>query len=127
PPQPVTATNTRYNAAFLQQTFSPSRYVTLKAGVRWEEQKLSGDPRTTASDPSTHHAFTGNWAPRLGFTIDPSGKSRTKIYGSYGLFFEKIPLDLAIRSLSTEGQYIGLRFSQPILTAANYLGGGAFT
>jgi len=124
PSPPNIDTNTRYHAAFLQQTFSPTRYLTLKAGVRWEQQMLQGDPRTTGGNPSTHHSFTGNWAPRLGFTIDPSGRNRTKIYGSYGLFFEKIPLDLAVRSLSAEGEYLGLRFSQPVLTADNYLGGG---
>src|SRR6185436_6994183 len=78
-------------------------------------------------NPDSHHTFTGNWAPRLGFTIDPSGKGRSKIYGSYGLYFEKIPLDLAVRSLSIEGSYLGLRFSQPVLTAANYVGGGALS
>jgi len=124
PSPPITVTNTHYHAAFLQQTFSTTRYFTLKGGVRWEQQNLIGDPRTTGNNPSTHHAFTGNWAPRVGFTVDPTGQNRIKIYGNYSLFFEKIPLDLAVRSLSTEGSYLGLRFSQPVLTPENYIGGG---
>jgi hypothetical protein len=124
PSPPITKTNSRYHAAFAQQNFSPGRRLTLKAGIRWEQQELLGDPRTTGNDPSSHHTFTGNWAPRLGFTIDPDGRNRSKIYGSFGLFFEKIPLDLAVRNLSVESSYLGLRFSQPMLTAGNYLGGG---
>jgi len=127
PSPPDTRTNTKYNAAFLQQTWSPWKYFTLKAGARWEEQQLQGDPATTGNSPDSHHVFAGNWAPRVGFTIDPTGKNRTKLYANYGLFFEKIPLDLAIRSLSIEGEYLGLRFSQPVLNAANYVGGGALS
>lgn len=127
PNPPTTVTDARYHAAFLQNNFSPTRYFTLKAGVRWEQQELHGDPRTSGSDPNAHHTFTGNWAPRIGFVIDPTGRSRSKIYGNYGLFFEKIPLDLAVRSLSVEGSYLGLRFSQPVLTAANYVGGGGLS
>ncbi len=125
PNPPTTKTDTRYQAAFVQQSFSPIRHVTVKGGVRWEQQELRGDPRTVGGDvANSHHTFAGNWAPRIGFTIDPGGKSRSKIYGSYGLFFEKVPLDLAVRSLSIEGSYIGLRFRQPVLTQDNYTGSG---
>jgi hypothetical protein len=126
PNPPLTNTNTRYNAVFAQQTWSPSKYLTLKAGGRWEQQTLRGDP-TNAGGVDTHYTFTGNWAPRVGFMIDPWGKNKTKLFGSYSLYFEKIPLDLAIRALSPSAEYIGLTFSAPVLTPGNYLGGGALS
>lgn len=39
---------------------------------------------------------------RLFITRDPDGDGRNKIYAFYGKYFEKVPLDLAVRSLSTE-------------------------
>ena len=41
-------------------------------------------------------------APRLSISWDPNGDGKNKIYAFYGKYFEKVPLDLAVRSLSTE-------------------------
>jgi hypothetical protein len=126
PAPPNTNVATRYNAAFLQQTWTPSRFITLKGGARWEQQTLRGDPTNTFG-ANTHYTFTGNWAPRVGFMIDPSGKNKTKLFGSYSLYFEKIPLDVAIRAMSAQGEYLGLMFNSPVLTADNYIGGGSLS
>ncbi|HWR52797.1 MAG TPA: TonB-dependent receptor, partial [Bryobacteraceae bacterium] len=94
---PVVGTNTKYNAAFVQDAWQINRYLTAKLGVRWEQQKLSG----TVNE----YTFAGNWAPRLGFIIDPTGSRKTKIFANWGRFFEKIPQDLALRSMSEESDY----------------------
>jgi len=121
---PNLTAHSRYQSGFLETTLSPSRYFTLKLGGRWEQQQLRGDPVATSLNPNRNYTFTGNWAPRLGFTIDPTGNSHSKIYFNYGYVYEKVPLQLALRSLSGAGSYLGMRFSQPAPTAANYLGGG---
>jgi hypothetical protein len=55
--------------------------------------------------------LTGAWAPRLGATVDPFGKGRTKLYYNFSRFFEYIPLDLAERSLSAETDFRNGRFA----------------
>jgi hypothetical protein len=45
-----------------------------------------------------------DYAPRLGFIFDPTGQHRMKLFGSYGQFYEEIPMDLVIRSFSYERQ-----------------------
>jgi hypothetical protein len=161
PNPPITKTDARYHSFFLQDAWSPSRYFNVKAGVRWEQQQLRGDPNSLdinsivldelpanlrtreALIRAQRYTFTGNWAPRIGFTIDPKGQGKTKIFANYGVVFEKIPLDLAIRSLSVESSYIGMRFRPdpgsvtinrmtgqatitrpPVLDQAHYIRGG---
>ena len=45
-----------------------------------------------------------NIMPRIGLIYDFTGRGLSKVYGSYGRFYEYIPLDLADRSLSAEQQ-----------------------
>src|SRR5262249_13536162 len=44
-----------------------------------------------------------NWAPRVGAIYDFTRKGRSKIYVSYGWFYESIPLDINDRQFSGEG------------------------
>lgn len=92
-----------YHSAFAEDAWQVNRYVTFKLGLRWEEQRMNGN--------LNNYTFTGNWAPRLGFIIDPTGSRKTKIYGSWGRFFEKVPQDLAIRSMSMESSYLNGYFT----------------
>ena len=97
------ATNTKYAAVYLQDAWQLSRYITLKLGLRWEQQRIIGEDRA--------YSFPGNWAPRAGIIVDPWGNRKTKMFFNFGRFFEKIPQDLAVRSLSDESRYIGPRFA----------------
>ncbi len=45
-----------------------------------------------------------DWAPRLGVVWDPGNDHKTRVFGSYGRFYEEIPMDLVIRSFSYERQ-----------------------
>jgi hypothetical protein len=91
------------HTAFLQDAWSPSKYVTINAGIRWEQQRVAG---TTAG-----YTFTGNYSPRFGVSVDPWGDRKTKIYANFGRYFEAMPLDIAIRSLSNEKDLTGLSFA----------------
>ncbi len=107
---PRVGTNTKYHAAFVQDAWQINRFVTAKLGVRWEEQKLKGEV--------SRYTFAGNWAPRLGFIIDPTGSRKTKIFANWGRFFERIPQDLAVRSMSQESDYRNIySFGVPQTTA----------
>jgi hypothetical protein len=96
-------TRSNYNAFYLQDTWRVNRFVTVLLGLRNEQERLIGSPLQDGSRLA--YSFTGQWAPRIGVTVDPLGKGKTKVYYNYGRFFEYIPLDLAERSLSAEQDF----------------------
>ncbi|HEV3469904.1 MAG TPA: carboxypeptidase regulatory-like domain-containing protein [Pyrinomonadaceae bacterium] len=137
-------TRSNYHAAYIQDAWRINRYVTALIGLRNEQERLIGSP-FGANNFRNAYSFTGQWAPRIGVTVDPLGQGRTKAYYNYGRFFEFIPLDLAERSLTHETSFIGGRFApefvvvngvrravinqfgtvNPIIDAAHLLNGAA--
>jgi hypothetical protein len=83
---PRRLSNQRYLGLFAQDKLFLSERLTISAGIRYERQELIG----RANDVT----FDDNWAPRLGVVYDPGGAGRMKLFGSYGLFFARIPNDL---------------------------------
>ncbi|HYY43340.1 MAG TPA: TonB-dependent receptor, partial [Pyrinomonadaceae bacterium] len=96
-------TQSNYHAAYIMDTWRFNKYVTALVGIRNEQERIIGNPGATGERIA--YSFTGNWAPRIGVTVDPLGKGKTKAYYNYGRFFEYIPLDLAERSLSAETDF----------------------
>jgi hypothetical protein len=101
---PSFQTYSNYNAAYAQDTWRFNKYITGLLGLRWETETMFG---TVQNGARTHYALTDNWSPRLGVTVDPLGKGKTKAYYNFGRFFEYLPLDLAERSLSSEQDWTG--------------------
>jgi hypothetical protein len=91
---PVFKTQGDYHTLFAQDTWSINKFVSINAGLRWEQQKVSG--------VNSSYTFTDNWSPRVGIAVDPWGNRKTKIYANFGRYSEALPLDIAIRSLSNE-------------------------
>jgi hypothetical protein len=91
---PIFKTTGNYHTLYGQDTWSINKYVTINAGLRWEQQALAG--------VNSKYTFTDNWSPRVGISIDPWGNRKTKIFANFGRYNEAIPLDMAIRSLSNE-------------------------
>ncbi len=83
-----------YHAIYGMDSWSPWKYLTINAGLRWEQQYMQGN--------FAHYTWVGNWSPRIGVTVDPWGDRKTKVYVNFGRYNYAIPLDMAIRSLSTE-------------------------
>jgi hypothetical protein len=136
-------TRSNYHAVYLQDTWRINRFVTVIAGVRQEQERLIGSPDDAGNRLT--YSFTGNWAPRIGVTVDPLGQGKSKAYYNFGRFFEYIPLDLAERSLSAEQSFRNAEFipdfiidgtgnrrvrlnalgsAQPILDAAHFVSCG---
>ena len=84
-------------ALYVQDRWSLDN-VTLNAGVRWDRQRIIDASGVTQID------MKKDYAPRLGVAWDPSGLHKTKVFASYGRFYEQIPMDLVIRSFSYERQ-----------------------
>jgi Carboxypeptidase regulatory-like domain len=102
-------TSSDYHAAYAQDTWRFNRFVTALIGIRNEQERVIGNP--SAAGVRTAYSFTGNWAPRIGVTVDPTGHGKMKAYYNYGRFFEYLPLDLAERSLSAEQDFTSGRFA----------------
>jgi hypothetical protein len=93
----VKSVNTAY---FIQDSIHPIQNLTVDLGLRYENQKMYdfyGDQ------------FLNLWnlGPRLGLVFDPTNDGRSKIFASYGQFFETIPMNLAARYFGGEGIQIG--------------------
>lgn len=84
------------SAYFLQDSIHPIPNLTVDLGVRYENQKMY-DFR------GSQFLNLGNLGPRFGVVFDPSNDGRSKVFASYGQFFETIPLNLAARYFGGEG------------------------
>jgi len=84
--------------------------VTLNAGLRWDRQRIIDASGVTQID------LKKDYAPRLGFTWDPSGSNKAKVFASYGRYYEEIPMDLVIRSFSYERQPRIINYSPTSVT-----------
>ncbi|WP_243295108.1 TonB-dependent receptor [Geothrix mesophila] len=93
---PLIPTSAPWEGYFIQAKYSWNNRLFVKAGFRWEQEDMKGLQQT--------YKFKAQdaMAPRISITWDPEGDGRNKIYAFYGKYFEKVPLDLAVRSLSTE-------------------------
>src|SRR4029077_3720458 len=94
----------KISTVYLQDRWS-MKNLTVNAGVRWDRQQIIDASGVTQID------LKKDYAPRLGFWWDPSAAHRSKLFGSYGRFYEEIPMDLVIRSFSYERQPRIINFS----------------
>jgi outer membrane receptor protein involved in Fe transport len=99
----------KYGSIFVQDSWKVSDRLTINPGLRYEQEKLAG---TIIND----FTLKNNWAARLGATYDITGDSRTKLYGSYGRYYSRVPNDLAARALSADDGTSRADYFDPSLT-----------
>ena len=99
----TTMSSGKYHAAYANDAWSIGTHVTLNAGIRWEQQRLVGN--------TDFHSFVNMWSPRFGIIVDPKGDRKSKIYANFGRYAYVLPLDAAIRSLSTESDFLNPFFA----------------
>ncbi|GAC1625177.1 MAG: hypothetical protein PVS2B2_23380 [Candidatus Acidiferrum sp.] len=99
----VTHSSGLYHAAYLNDSWSMGRHVTLNTGLRWEQQRVNGNQAGAN--------FKNMWEPRVSFIVDPKGDRKSKIYASFGRYAYVLPLDIALRSLSSENDIQNLYFA----------------
>lgn len=95
--QNTVSTNTSYLNWFVQDSWNVTPRLTIKAGIRWERQFLEG-----GGPGHSNITLTNNWAPRVGASWDFMGDGKSKLFAFWGRYYEKIPNDAAVRSLSVE-------------------------
>jgi hypothetical protein len=93
----VTKSTGKYHAAFINDAWEMGKHVTLNVGVRWEQQRLTGN--------HVERTFSNMWSPRVGVVVDPKGDRKSKFYANYGRYAYVLPLDAALRALSNEEDF----------------------
>jgi len=106
---------------YIQDDWSPVKQLTINLGVRWdyETNMLNTDyvtPKAAADTLRLYAAnlvhkldlnryiatgnnrkpFKGAFQPRVGFSYSVDQAARTTIYGGWGLYYDRIPFDVAI-------------------------------
>jgi len=66
-------------SAFVQDKWGVSRRLTLDLGLRYDRDQIGRE---------------NNFAPRFGFAFLPFASERTVVRGGFGLFYDKIPLNI---------------------------------
>jgi hypothetical protein len=94
----VTSPEHKNTTLYLQDKWAILANLTLSAGVRWDRQEIV-DTRGVRQIDLKH-----DWAPRVGIIWDPTFDHRSKVFASFGRFYEELPMDLVIRSFSYERQ-----------------------
>ena len=98
-------TTQRYAAVFVEDEWKIGNSLTIRPGVRYEQERLSG---TLVDDFS----LKNNWAPRLGIIWDPSRIGRSKVFANFGRYYARVPNDLAARALSSDASISADYFDQ---------------
>lgn len=89
------STDQAYYNFFIQDSWRVGDRLTVNPGIRYEQQSLSG---TLVQD----FELKNNWAPRIGAVYDVLGNGRSKLYANFGIFYARVPNDLAARALSAD-------------------------
>ena len=84
---------------FLQDSWTTFHdRLTLNVGVRTEQERIPAYNFGTGIDVTGKYAINFDYgdklAPRLGFAYDLTGSGRSKVYGSYGTFYDIMKMEM---------------------------------
>jgi len=80
----------RSPVGYLQDAWRATDRLTLNAGLRWSGQFLIG------ASGRTGQGIADEWQPRIGFSWQLGRAVNQRLFGSYGRFYETLPLNMAV-------------------------------
>ncbi len=83
-------------AWYIQDSWDVNDRLTINAGVRLDQFALFNAAGEQYVD------FDGEVGPRLGFTYDPSGEGKDRLFGSYGVYYLPVASNTAFRQAGSE-------------------------
>jgi hypothetical protein len=90
-------------AIYIQDKYQPVDRLTLNLGVRFEKEDL---PSFNSFGSPINFGWGDKVAPRLGFAYDIFGDGKTKIFGSYGKFLDRLKFNLPRGSFGGDVQLL---------------------
>jgi hypothetical protein len=94
----------RVPSIYLQDSWQVTDRFILNPGLRWDGQYLT----SATGEPA--QSFTDQWQPRLGAIYQLGAHGGHKLFGSYGRFYEQIPLNLSVLYYNNATSTLVLQF-----------------
>ena len=92
PPATINTTNI---GLFIQDAWTIKNRLTINAGIRTERERVpTYQTGTDIPEFGVEFDFADKFAPRVGFAYDLKGDGRTKVFGSWGIFYDIFKLEL---------------------------------
>jgi hypothetical protein len=83
--------SSKNQAIYFQDSWQPTSWLSLNLGIRAERENA---PSFIPGQPSITFGFGDKVAPRLGFAADLTGDGKTKLFASYGMFYDRFKYEL---------------------------------
>lgn len=102
-------------AFYIQDKWQPHRRLTLNIGVRIEKEAL---PSFNGYDAPFSFGWGDKIAPRIGGAFDVFGDGKTKIFGSFGDFYDRLKFKMAQGSFG--GNFYRVDFFEILPTSGQF-------
>jgi len=120
------------NSYYVQDKWQPTKRLTITLGLRMEDEKV---PSPFEGVRGLKFNLDSKIAPRIGGSYDLTGDGKTKVFGFYGLFYDRFKLGGPGRTFAASEQFINLffeifpgdtmnSFNRPFITGGNPLPSG---